>query len=61
MTSIKCPFTAFVRLIHRYFIWIIVSSYLIAAVMPGFGLWVGTLNLGSFKAFFRSRCDTPMT
>ncbi len=59
MTSIKNPVTALVHLIHRYFIWIIVSSYLIAAVMPGFGLWIRTLNLGSFSVF-QCKLDFPL-
>jgi bile acid:Na+ symporter, BASS family len=28
------------RFIHRRFIWMIVSSYIVAAIMPGFGLWI---------------------
>ena len=59
MTSIKSPDTALVHLIHRYFIWIIVSSYLIAAVTPRFGLWIRTLNLGSVSVF-QTKLDFPL-
>jgi bile acid:Na+ symporter, BASS family len=34
------------RFIHRHFIWMIVSSYIIAAVMPRFGLWIRNVNFG---------------
>jgi BASS family bile acid:Na+ symporter len=34
------------RFVHRYFIWMIVFSYIIAAVMPGFGLWIRKFGLG---------------
>lgn len=51
MTATKSPITVLVHFIHRYFIWIIVSSYIVAAVLPGFGLWIRNLNLGSVKVF----------
>jgi BASS family bile acid:Na+ symporter len=47
MTTAKTPIIVLVHLIHRYFIWIIVSSYLVAAVLPEFGLWIRHQNLGS--------------
>ena len=34
------------RFIHRHFIWMIVSSYIIAAMMPEFGLWIRNVNFG---------------
>ncbi len=33
--------------IHRYFIWIIISSYFIAALLPTFGLWIREVKLSS--------------
>jgi BASS family bile acid:Na+ symporter len=51
MTSAKTSVAVLVHFIHRHFIWIIVSSYVIAAVLPGFGLWIRTLNLGSVTLF----------
>ena len=33
--------------IHKYFIWIITSSYIIAATFPGFGLLIRSVELGS--------------
>lgn len=51
MTSTKSPVAVFVHLIHRFFIWVIVSSYIVAAVWPGFGLWIRNLNLGSVDLF----------
>jgi BASS family bile acid:Na+ symporter len=38
---------AAVHFLHKYFIWIIVSSYFAAAVLPQFGLWLRALNMGS--------------
>jgi bile acid:Na+ symporter, BASS family len=32
--------------IHRHFIWMIVSSYIVAAVMPELGVWIRNLSLG---------------
>jgi BASS family bile acid:Na+ symporter len=34
------------HLIHRHFIWMIVSSYIVAAVMPELGVWIRNLNIG---------------
>jgi BASS family bile acid:Na+ symporter len=47
MNGAKTPVAALVHLIHRHFIWIIVFSYGVAAVLPGFGLWIRNLHLGS--------------
>lgn len=40
-----------VHIIHRYFIWIIVSSYIVAALLPDLGLRVRDLSLGSVDVF----------
>jgi BASS family bile acid:Na+ symporter len=37
--------------IHRHFIWIIITSYFIAALLPGFGLWIREVELGSIVLF----------
>jgi len=34
------------RFIHRHFIWMIVSSYIVGAMMPGFGLWIRNVSIG---------------
>jgi BASS family bile acid:Na+ symporter len=34
------------RFIHRHFIWMIISSYIVAAIMPGFGLWIRNVSFG---------------
>ncbi len=51
MTSQKAPIIVLVRFIHRYLIWIIVSSYIGAAVFPVFGIWIRNMNLGSVSTF----------
>jgi bile acid:Na+ symporter, BASS family len=40
-----------VHFIHQNLIWMIIASYLVAAVLPEFGLWIRQLNLGSVKLF----------
>jgi BASS family bile acid:Na+ symporter len=35
--------------IHRYFIWMIVASYGIAAALPQFGLWLRDIDIGGFR------------
>jgi len=42
---------ALTHTIHRYFIWIIVTSYFIAALLPGFGIWIREVELGSIVLF----------
>ncbi len=32
--------------IHHYFIWVIVASYFVAALLPGFGVWLREVELG---------------
>jgi hypothetical protein len=34
------------RFIHRHFIWMIISSHIVAAMMPGFGLWIRNVSFG---------------
>src|ERR1700730_17103471 len=40
------PTAIILRFIHRHFIWMIVSSYVIGAMTPGFGLWIRNANIG---------------
>lgn len=41
----------FTHIIHRYFIWIIITSYFIAALLPGFGIWIREMELGNIVLF----------
>src|SRR3954469_7912115 len=34
------------RFVHRYFFWLLVGSYAVAAVAPGPGLWLRGVSLG---------------
>ena len=45
----KNPVIVAVHFIHRYFIWVIVGSYLVAAALPAFGLWIRDVDLGSLQ------------
>lgn len=44
------------HLIHRYFIWMIVASYFIAALLPGLGIWLREVELGS-AVLLQSKID----
>ncbi|WP_367026284.1 hypothetical protein ABZN20_19095 [Methylococcus sp. ANG] len=35
------------HMFHRYFIWIIIGSYFMAALLPEFGIWIREVKLGS--------------
>jgi len=39
-----------VHIIHKYFIWLIVLSYVVAALLPQFGLWIRGVDLGPLLA-----------
>lgn len=41
------PVAALQHLIHKYFIWIIVSSYVVAAIAPSAGLLIRNVELGN--------------
>jgi BASS family bile acid:Na+ symporter len=51
VTATDRPITKLVHLVHRYLIWIIVASYLVAAVLPGLGLAIRHLGLGYIDVF----------
>ena len=40
---------------HEYLIWLLVGSYAIAAVVPGFGLLLRDVSLGEMNVFIRAR------
>jgi BASS family bile acid:Na+ symporter len=42
---------ALVGCIHHFFIWIILASYGVAAVLPAFGLWMRGAELGRIEAW----------
>ena len=45
--------------IHHYFIWVIVASYFVAALLPGFGIWIREAELGSVT-FLQSKLDISL-
>ncbi len=47
------------RLIHHYFIWIIITSYFVAALLPGFGVWIREVELGSIVVL-RNKIDLSL-
>lgn len=42
---------AFVNFVHHYLIWIIVASYVLASMLPEFGLWLRHVELGRVNIF----------
>jgi len=38
-----------VHWMHHHFIWVIVGSYVLAALSPAFGLWIRQVNIGSLE------------
>jgi len=51
MITTKKPIKTFVHLISQKFIWIIIASYIIATVMPEFGLKIRHFNFGNVHVF----------
>lgn len=47
MNPIKKTVELLAHFIQHYFIWMIVSSYFVAALLPGFGIWMREVDLGS--------------
>ena len=39
------------HIIHRYFIWFVIASYVVAGFMPGPGLWIRTAAAGEVTIF----------
>lgn len=46
MASLMTGAHVYVRIVHRYFIWFILLSYVSAAVFPQLGLWIRNYHLG---------------
>ncbi|MDD2769204.1 MAG: bile acid:sodium symporter, partial [Methylococcus sp.] len=51
MNNTNCTIARLEHAIHRHFIWIIVASYLIAAAVPEFGLWLRDVEFGGVDIF----------
>jgi len=39
------------HVIHRYFIWFVIGSYVVAGFMPGPGLWIRAATAGEVTIF----------
>ena len=39
---------------HKHFLWIVLITYFIAAVLPGFGLWIRDVSFGDLVWFDKS-------
>jgi bile acid:Na+ symporter, BASS family len=50
MESPRNQVTVIVEVIHRHFIWVILTSYVVAAALPGLGIWIRNTNLGEAPA-----------
>ena len=49
----KNPIALLLHLIHHYFIWVIVASYFVTAILPVFGLWIRNAGLGRVEVLHR--------
>jgi BASS family bile acid:Na+ symporter len=49
------------RFVHAYFLWLLLASYVLAAWLPGFGLWIIGVSLGEIPfAGVKTRLTLPM-
>jgi BASS family bile acid:Na+ symporter len=48
------PVAHFAHFLHRNFIWFLLGSYAVAAVVPAAGLWIKNVSLGRFALFGES-------
>lgn len=55
------PIGAFTHLIHRYFLWFLVGSYLVAGFAPGPGLWIKNKTFATVSLFGESTAITLPT
>jgi bile acid:Na+ symporter, BASS family len=44
--------------IHRYFLWLLIGSYAVAALCPAFGLWIRSVSFGEINFLHQ---DTKLT
>jgi bile acid:Na+ symporter, BASS family len=47
MSSHESPIGAVTQFIHRYFLWFLVGSYVVAGLAPGVGLWIKNQTFGT--------------
>jgi bile acid:Na+ symporter, BASS family len=47
MESTRHQIETVVEAVHRRFIWLIVASYVVAALLPGLGVWIRNTGLGA--------------
>ena len=44
------------RRVHHHFVWLLIGSYAVAAVLPGPGMWIRKVSLGEFVLFQEHVC-----
>jgi BASS family bile acid:Na+ symporter len=45
------PLTEFSHFVHKRFLWLMIGSYAVAAVLPKWGLWIRDVRLGELTLF----------
>jgi bile acid:Na+ symporter, BASS family len=45
--------------VHRQFLWLVIGSYVVAALFPSFGLWIRSVSLGEIS-LFQERIDLSL-
>ncbi len=59
MKAVAKSIESVTHFIHHYFIWVIVASYFIAALLPGLGVWMREVELGSVT-LLQSKIDISL-
>ena len=54
MNKIKKTLTDVHHFMHKHFLWIVLITYFIATVLPGFGLWIRDVSFGDLLWFDKS-------
>ncbi len=51
MNELKRRLLSLEHVLHQQFLWFLIGSYALAAVLPGFGLWIRQVAFGDFDLF----------
>ncbi len=60
MDKVKKTLTNTHHFIHKHFLWIVLITYFVAAILPGFGLWVRDVSFGDLVWFDKSSVNLSL-
>ncbi len=58
--KIKNALTDLYNFVHENFLWIVLTSYLVATLFPGFGLWIRDINFGNLSWLDKSSVNISL-